>query len=203
MKGADIISRLRVVLNDDGEQGWTDQELIQWINDGCLFIAVLRPDATAVNATVNLVAGSKQSIASLDPPGLQLLDVVRAPTAGRAIRRVDRDQLDTSAPGWHSAIQATPRCYTFDPLDPKTYYVYPPALVGTPIEIVYSCMPVVVTAENLATLTLSPDDLFLDPLVNYVLHRAYSKDSDHAKNAELSAGYRQLAEMLLVGKKGA
>lgn len=202
MKGADIISRLRAVLNDSEEVGWTDAELILWINDGCRFIALLRPDAAVVNAQVALVAGSKQSIAALTPPGLRLLDVVRAVASGRAIRLVDREKLDAVAPNWHGAAQGVPTSYVFDNRDPKTFYVYPPAVVATMVELIYSRVPVEVTADNLATQDLSLDDVFMDPLLNYVLHRAYGKDADHAKNAELSAGYRQLTELLLAGKSG-
>jgi len=200
MKGIHVIDRLRVILNDADEVGWTDDELILWINDGCRFIALLRPDAAVVNASMSLAAGSKQSIAALTPPGLRLLDVIRAVASGRAIRLVDRERLDTVMPSWHAATAGVPTNYTFDNRDPKTFYVYPPAAASTQVEIVYSRVPVEVTAGNVSSQDLSLDDVFMDPLLNYVLHRAYGKDADHAKNAALSAGYRQLAEMLLQGK---
>lgn len=203
MKGSDVVSRLRVILNDADEVGWTTAELILWINDGCRFIALLRPDSVVVNASMTLVAGSKQSIGALTPPGLRLLDVVRAVATGRAVRLVDREKLDTVLPSWHGATSGVPTNYTFDNRDPKTFYVYPPATVGTQIEVVYSRVPLEVTTGNLASQDLSIDDVFMDPLLNYVLHRAYCKDADHAKNAALAAGYRQLAELLLAGKSKA
>jgi hypothetical protein len=200
MKGIDIVNRARLILNDADGIRWTNAEYATWINDGCRFIALLRPDSCVVNGPMNLVAGTKQSIAALNPSGLRLLDVVRAVNTGRAIRLTDRETLDTQIPNWHAATAAVPTNYVFDNRDPKTFYVYPPAIANTPVEIIYSRNPVEVTEASMSTVDLSVDDIFMDPLLNYVLHRAYSKDADFAQNAELAAGYRNLVQTLLGGK---
>lgn len=189
MKGSDVVSRARLVLNDADAVRWTDAEFVNWINDGCRYIALNRPDSCVVNGTITLAAGSKQSIAGLTPPGLRLLDVVRATASGRAIRLVDRETLDTQIPSWHAATQAVPTNYVFDNRDPQTFYVYPPAIVSTVLEIVYSRVPVEITTGTLASQDLTPADTYIDPLLNYVLFRAYSKDADFAHNANLAALY--------------
>lgn len=200
MKGSDIVSRARLVLNDADSVRWTDAELVNWINDGCRYIALRRPDACVVNGSLTCVAGSKQSIAGLTPPGLRLLDVVRATASGRALRLVDREVLDTQVPNWHAATQAVPTNYVFDNRDPQTFYVYPPAIVSTALEIIYSRVPIEITTGTLASQDLTPVDTFIDPLLNYVLYRAYSKDADFAHNAQLASLYMAAVDQALVGK---
>lgn len=49
---------------------------------------------------------------------------------------------------------------------------------------------------------LSPPDIYMDPIVNYVLFRAKTKEVEHAADQGAAGGYRQLAEMLLGTKAG-
>jgi hypothetical protein len=202
VKGQDIVSRARLVLDDANTTGWSNDELALWINDACLFVALLRPDSCVVNANMTLAAGSRQSIASLTPPGLRLLDVVYNVTTGRAMRMVDRRRLDSTNPTWHAADGAAPTDYTFDNRDPTTFYVSPPAAAGQQLNIVYSRVPVKITAAELNSADLSPPDIYLDPIVNYVLFRAKSKEAEHAADLATAGAYRQLAEVLLGAKAG-
>ena len=201
MLGSDIVTRMRLVINDADAIRWTSEELVHWINDGCRTIALLRPDSCSVTASMELVAGTKQSIADLTPAGLRVLDIVRNNDSFRAMRLVDREVLDTQRPDWHDAVEANPTNWVYDNRDPKTFYVYPPAPAGTQIEIVYARNPVSLASESeLGSVALSLDDIYIDPLLNYVLYRAYSKDADFAQNAALSQGYLAAFNMLLTGK---
>lgn len=202
MKGIDIITRARVVLNDADAVRWPDAEFVNWINDACRLIVLARPDAFVVNQAIPLVAGTKQSIAAQTPPGLRVLDVVRNAPNGRAIRLVDREVLDSQNPNWHSATAAATTNYVFDNRDPKNFYVYPPAVAAAQVEVIYSRMPVDITVATIATADLSLDDIYLDPVLNLVLFRAYSKDADFAQNVQLAASYRAMAESLLGSKIG-
>lgn len=190
MKGQDITSRARIVLHDPAATRWSDTELALWINDGCKYIALVRPDSCAVNAAMTLAAGTKQSIAGLTPPGVRLLDVVRT-SAGRGITIADRQELDTWRPTWHADTAGPTENYVYDNRDPKTFYVVPPATVGAQIDIIYSRVPVEITSGELATVTLSPGDEYADALLNYVLFRCYAKDAEATHNADLAAMYLQ------------
>lgn len=201
MKGQDIIDRVRLVLDDQAGTGWSADELISWVNDACLFVALLRPDACSVNSNMTLAAGAKQSIAGLTPVGMRLLDVVYNVTTGRAMRMADRRRIDSAAPTWYGATQAAPTDYTFDNRDPATFYVYPPSPAGQQVNIVYSRVPVKISSGDVATADLSPADIYMDPIVNYVLFRAKSKEVEHASDQGAAGAYRQLAETLL-GTKG-
>lgn len=196
MLASDIISRARIVLNDADAVRWLDTELLSWINDGQRVIALVRPDASVSNTTVTLAAGTKQTIPS---DGMRLLDVVRNIGAdgagGRTVRHVDRDVLDTQNISWHTEAQsATVKNYVYDNRDPKTFYVYPPATSAAKLEIIYSKYPTdcVATSSNLAV-----PDIYQDPLLNYVLHRAYSKDAEFSANFQLSATYLQVFQAML------
>lgn len=198
MKGRDIEKRMRLVINDDDAVRWTDEELALWINDACKFIAMLRPDAVALNAQYTCVAGTKQSIAGMSPKGLRLLDVIRNSPNGRAVRLVDRETMDTVRPDWHSASgSATIRNYVFDNRDPTTFYTWPPATTNAKLELLYAFEPVEITASQLDSVELSVPGIYIDPAVNYGLSRAYGKDAAGAKNVQLAAGYRQLAGEML------
>jgi len=177
-----------VVLNDADGVRWLDAEFFKWINDAQRVIALVRPDSVVSNTALTLIAGSKQT---LPVDGLRLLDVVRNISAGgaggRAVRHVDRDVLDTQNPFWHEETQVgIVKNYIYDNRDPKTFYVYPPAAIGVKLEVIYSKNPTDVTA--LAS-TIAVADIYADPLLNYVLYRAYSKDAEFAQNAGLSASY--------------
>lgn len=196
MLASDIISRARLVLNDADGVRWLDNELIGWINDGQRVIALVRPDACVSNTSVTLAAGTKQTIPG---DGLRLLDVVRNLNAdgsgGRVVRHVDRDILDTQNVNWHTETgQAVVKNYVYDNRDPKTFYVYPPALNTAKLEIVYSKNPTDATTTGS---TLAIADIYADPLLNYVLHRAYSKDAEFAQNFQLSTAYLQIFQSML------
>lgn len=196
MLASDIITRARIVLNDADGVRWFDNELIAWINDGQRVIALVRPDASVGNTSLTLSAGTKQVIPS---DGLRLLDVVRNLNAdgsgGRVVRHVDRDILDTQNVNWHSETgQSVVKNYVYDNRDPKTFYVYPPALNTSRLEIVYSKNP---TDATTTASVLAIADIYADPLLNYVLHRAYSKDAEFAQNFQLSATYLQIFQSML------
>lgn len=196
MKGQDIVSRARLVLQDAAATRWGDTELALWINDGCKYIAVQRPDSCAVNQMMALVAGSKQSIAALTPNGVRLLDVVRT-AAGRAITLADRQELDTYSPTWHADTAGPTENYVFDNRDPKTFYVWPPASAGAQIEVIYSRVPQEIAVSDLGSTVLSLDDLYADALLNYVLFRCYAKDAEATHNADLASLYLQACNSAL------
>ena len=70
-----VLDRVQQTLQDTGGIRWSStNELILWVNDAQKEIALLKPDATAVNTTSTLVAGTKQS---LPADGNRLLNVTR------------------------------------------------------------------------------------------------------------------------------
>ena len=70
-----IVDRVQTTLQDTTGIRWpVVDELVLWINDAQREVALIKPDAAAMNETIPLVAGTKQSIPAL---GNRLLRVVR------------------------------------------------------------------------------------------------------------------------------
>ena len=82
----------------------------------------------------------------------------------------------------------------YDPVDPKNFYVYPhPSGGGHTLEIVYSASPSDITISNFSsdTTVISLDDLYANPILDFMLYRAYQKDSEFAGDIQRYSGYLQ------------
>ena len=195
-----ILDKAKIVLQDTTSIRWPEGELLTWLNDAQREIASLRPDVSNVTASVALVAGTRQALPSA---GAVLIAVRRnmgsdGATPGAAVRKVPLDLLDSQRPGWHTEAQsAAVKHYSFDPRTPRLYYVYPPAVAGTQVELVYDAPPAVVTT---ASGTITIDDEYANALLEYILFRAYSKDHEAIGNAERAMAHRQLFETLINNK---
>lgn len=144
-----VLFRVGSLLNDLSPQftGWTEVELVQWLNDGQMAITKYLPTACTRLLLLRLAAGTRQSIeriAAADAKGIdgstfttdlagnQLIDVVRnmgadGATPGLPIRVTLRDSLDLESPGWHSSVASSSglRHYSYNPQLPRHFYVYP------------------------------------------------------------------------------
>ena len=197
-----VLARCAVLLQDPTNIRWPQAELLDWLNDGQREIALYKPNAFVKNLSVQLTAGTKQS---LPADGVSLVDVVRNMGAngtapGNAVRAVAREILDSQTPDWHAAAQvASVKHFVYSVLDPKNFYVYPPSNGTGRVEIIYVAAPADATLAGTITL----DDIFVTALVNYILYRAYSKDAEFAANAAAAQAYYQAFQGLLAGKAGA
>lgn len=197
MLASDVTNRASRILFDITQVRWPVAELLDYTTDGERQIVLLRPDANPKNEAVRMVGGSKQTIPA---GGVRLLRVVRnmgsnGTTPGRAIRPVSREALDTELPDWHFTNPALSiQHYHHDNVDPRTFYAYPP-VTGTVgqaaalyAELVYSATPAVVTS---AAQTLTLADHYLNPVLDWVLYRCYSKDASYAGNMQRAAVHLQ------------
>jgi hypothetical protein len=199
-----VVRRVVETLQDKTSIRWPVAELVRYLNDGQREIALYRPDSMVTNATVELdPANSKQSIPA---NGSKLIEVIRN-TDGtkRSIRLTSRSILDSQSPEWHSFPNPTNEIhhYMFDARDPKTFYVYPPAGDACSVELVYSSLPTDIQepaddARYTAVVgNVSVPDIYGNILQDYILYRAYTKDSDYAGNgARAQAHYAAFAAAL-------
>tara|TARA_R110002012_G_scaffold30995_2_gene93531 strand:- start:815 stop:1498 length:684 start_codon:yes stop_codon:yes gene_type:complete len=203
----DVINRAQTVLQDTTGVRWpVVSELVLWVNDAQREIALLKPDASATNATITLVTGTKQSI---PVAGNRLLKVVRnmssasSGTGKRAVRLVDREVLDAQTPDWHdptvsgdAAHTAIVKHYIYDEANPRNFYVYPGVAGNAYLEIIYSSNPATVALNG----NLSIPDIFANAIMNYVLYMAYMKDAEFAGNAQRASSHFQLFTASVTGK---
>ena len=196
-----ILGRAYVLLNDITNIRWPATELLGYLNDGQRQIVVYRPDASVSNATVALVAGStKQTIPA---GGIRVIDVVRnmgaGSTPGRPVILVPRDIIDSQVPTWHTdEAQETVRNFVFDPEDPTHYYVYPQPAASVHLEIIYSVPP---TDCETAGNSIGLSDIYTNSLLDYIMYRAFSKDTEYADVSKAARYYNSFGLSLGVKTK--
>tara|TARA_R110002153_G_scaffold92322_9_gene224317 strand:+ start:332 stop:1006 length:675 start_codon:yes stop_codon:yes gene_type:complete len=183
-KVRDILDRAAIILQDNTNVRFPNDELLKFFNDAQKEVVLHRPDAKMVNTSFDCVSGSKQTLPSA---ALRLIEVVRN-VGGRAVTQVQKRILDETLPNWHEAVAGANKIehFIYDPADPKNFYVYPKGAVGThSLEIVYSSSPSEISISNFETdvQVISIDDVYSNCLLDYVLYRSYQKDSEFAGNA--------------------
>lgn len=183
---ASVIDKAQTVLQDTTGVRWPDAELLGWLNDGQRTIVIYKPNAYVRNIPILMVQGTKQSLPS---DGVQLINVVRnmganGTTPGRAIRIVQQEMLDARVPNWHSATaSAEVQHFVYSMLDPKTFYVYPPNTGTGYVEMSYGAEPPNTTLGGAITV----DNVYQTVLLDYMLYRAFSKDTEFADQSRSSA----------------
>jgi len=202
-----VIRNAKLVLQEVTAAGtrWTNEELIGWLNEAYQAIVQIKPDASAINTSVDLVAGTRQEIPS---DGMRLIDIVRNTAAGSTkmgIMITTRRSLDTTRRSWHGdAPSIDIEQYMFDDQDPTRFYVYPPAVVGAEVELIYSSSPsphdISQGLDGLKDEAIRLNDSYAPVITDYILYRAYSKDAEHAANLNRAQMHMQ-AYMGSLGQK--
>ena len=184
-----ILTRCNTLLNDKIWARWQKQELLDYYNDAVRAIVLRRPDANAQDISFTCVAGTKQQLPS---DALRLIDIVRN-NAGKVIRLVSRSALDDNYPDWHTTSAATSAdAFTYDDRDPKIFYLYPGVVAGTKVDLVYSLAPVAKTLAQVSNNAVADlDDIYINPIIDFILYRAYSKDAEYVANSNRSQGHYQ------------
>lgn len=185
---ADLLRRFQTIMMDYKGIRWSVGEAIDWINDSASEIVLRRPAARAITEIVELVSGTKQSANS---GTAQLLDVIRNiradGTPGRPIRISDRQQIDDAEPNWHNLRPAPTRHYMIDERSPTSFYVYPPALLGSMVEVLASKPPPKV---ELPEDTIDMRSEFINAMLNWMMYRAHSKDSEYSQGNMAALHYQ-------------
>lgn len=192
-----IIDRAAYLLEDTGNVTWTRAELLAWVNEAQSQVVAFAPGANTGRSDVSLVAGTKQTLPS---DTLVLMDVPRN-VNGPRIRAVSREVLDNAPTDWHTdTASATVKNVVYDANDQYAFYVYPPNDGTGSVTVVYAKVPTTLSAESS---TFNVDDSYQGALVNYVLYRAYSKDTDYvAGGAEKASAYYGAFKEALAGRGG-
>lgn len=202
-----VVDRVQVTLQDTTGVRWpVVQEIVLWVNDAQREIALFKPDASAMNETITLVDGTKQSIPS---SGNRLLGVVRnmsaasGGTGARSIRIVEREVLDAQTPTWHDPASSGDAAhgplvkhYVYDDSNPRNFYVYPGVSGNAYVEIIYSGNPSIVALGDMLTVP----DIYANSVYNYVLYSCYMKDAEYTGNSQRAGNHYQLFMAAVTGK---
>lgn len=180
-----IIRQVAELLQDPTSIRWPVPDLVRWLNAGQREILMNRPDLFNKTATVACVAGTKQA---LPADGLKLIDIQRNDaTSKRAVRMCNREILDSQMPGWHSLAGAAEIVhFMYDPREPRAFWVYPPATTAAALMVNYSATPtdIAIPADggdySGVTGNVSVPDENTNALTDFIMYRAYMKDSEFA-----------------------
>lgn len=193
-----ILFRASTLLQDITNIRWPQAELLEWLISGQREIVLFKPNASVKNVDFALGAGAKQTIPN---DGLTLVDIPRNSNGLQAVTLVSRQILDAQVPGWSAPAKANATVihYCYSPNDPKHFYVYPPSPGGNSVEIIYNANPSDATLNG----TITIDDIYESPLVDYIVYRAYSKDTEYAVNADNARKYYDSFQFAIKGKYAA
>ncbi|PPE74590.1 hypothetical protein C3942_07455 [Solimonas fluminis] len=169
-----VLQRAARTLFDETGVRWSPTELLDYLNAGISAIVAAKPDVAATAEAFELVPGTRQD---LPADFVQFLGLVRnlgadGQTPGRAIRQVERNELDHSYPDWHGSSGDAVLHYCHDKRLPRLFYVFPAAEGWVELQGV-KALPAVTDAAQ----TLPLDDLYENPLHNWVVAYAYAKSS--------------------------
>ena len=194
-----ILDDAAVVLQDQTGVRWPLSEGLSWLNDGQRALVGLKPDAYVENKTVQMGAGTKQDApADANGPVAVVRNMGSGSTPGPAVNPIAIQMLDSLVPGWHSATASgETKFYMTDPGNAKNFYVYPPQpATPTYLELVYPCLPADVSAT---TDPITLDDGYATALMDYVLFRSFSKETEAGSDARAAAYYNKF--VLAIGAK--
>lgn len=179
-----IITKAARLLGDINNIKFPRSELLGYLNDGQRQIILIAPNSSNYTTVVKLVAGSRQSIPS---DGWLLLDLYRnmgtsGTTPGRVIRIVSKEVMDSFNPNWHAeTASAVANSYVYDIQDQTAFWVYPPNTGTGYIQLNYARVPTDITAETQA---ISVNDILQTAILDYIMFRAYSKESLNLEAAQ-------------------
>ena len=193
VKVVDLINRAEEILQDTTNVRRSQQTLLDYLNDGQREVVLFRPDANPVNESLTLAANSAKQ--SLPATALRLLSIYKnaSPTT-KPITNIERRVLDDQIEDWYGTTGTNVEHYVYDPMDPKVFYVYPHTTSSSAtISIVYSSSPANITISNFTsdTTVISLDDVYANAILDYMLYRAYQKDTEYAGDMQRSAMYLQ------------
>lgn len=131
IKASAIMASAQQLVRDIKGVVYTQDQALDWINDGHGDIVHFRRDAGAYTRSAIMVAGAKQALAAGE---IQLIGDLRmmgtdGTTEGAAVIITERSALDAINPEWSvAANRATVVSeYMYNPNNPTIYYVNPPS----------------------------------------------------------------------------
>lgn len=198
-----IIKEVQRAFNDLAGDRAPASDLVPLLNRAQRDIQVARPDLTTTSITHELAVGYSQEI----PDNVaSLIDIPANATGDRErINKVDARLMDDMVPKWRSKTPSTViKHFMHDERDPRSFDVYPPAVLGAKVELEASLYPVDVPmpagngkAFDTVTGNIGLPDEFSTALMCLTLHYAYLTDLEGASNQTLATGYLQRAEQIL------
>jgi hypothetical protein len=171
---------------------------IKYLNAGIRALILVRPDAGVVTESVQLVAGTKQTIPTA---ALRLLDIsvnqgTDGSTPGKIISPSKREHINYSNLLWQAGSGETyVENFTYDANTPNIYYVTPPVSATTDVYVEMSTSQLPTTLTAIGN-TVGVNDIFFEPLVQYMLYKAYSGDDESVEFQKAQTYFQNFFNLL-------
>jgi hypothetical protein len=189
---SDLIDPVAALLLDTAHRTWPLAELLGYLNEALRATAFVKPDMYTIQTDFTPAAGVLQTLPS---DGVALLDITQNLTGRkRSITQVDEGLLEEASRFWPAATQqAEVEHFTADPRNPRRFRVFPPADGTGSVQILYGAVPpqLVYDAEDIPVA-----DSFQTALTNFMLSRAYAKNSKKQDLAKSSFYMQQWGALL-------
>lgn len=172
MKVSQLIERASRDLVDLRFVRWSKAELIDFLNDGIAAVLIRRPDLARVTATVEEHTGNRVTLPN-DAYCLLSVNFIN----DIATQFVDIHKLNQLYPRWR-VTQGDPVCWTKNDGDNVSYWLYPSPT--TPVTIEHEYSRVTRVDENS---DFPLPSIYEGLVLDFIMYRAYSKDSENASEA--------------------
>ncbi|MCK4826182.1 hypothetical protein KA005_61130 [bacterium] len=191
-----IITQVAGELNDPSFITWTEADHIANFNSARRQVILVRPDAFSSLESVLLTPG--ENTHNLPADSLRLLKVTRnmgadGATAGRAIRMVDMESLNTFDRDWPKASKGKTviRETAYDDRFPTVFNTEPPAHATTAvyIEVGVSKLPTDMADPDADSLEIR--DTYEQPMRQYMLHLAFAVETESQASMAKSRSFLQ------------
>jgi hypothetical protein len=157
----------------------------------------VRPDSNVKFDAVQLTANETRH--ALPSDCVTLIDMPRnmgsdGLTAGAPINRTTRQVIEEHNSTWHSATgETTIELFAYDPETPGHVWTYPRVHASTAVyaDMAYSYNFTEVVYANITTTDVACADQFVNPVLDWMLHRANRMDTDALPNWNASIRYEQ------------
>jgi hypothetical protein len=186
---ASILSRASILLLDETGMRWPQGELINWINDGVLEMASLKPLLFLERAPMPMAEGVYQTI----PAGKRHLHRIISNVSGPVVRVAEQQVLDSQEPNWYGkAAVAFVKYIVLEALNTKNFLCYPPNDGTGQLDAVFTVDPPEFAADG----SIDIDSTYGNPLLAFVLYRAFLKDADTSNEAKANSYYETFTRQL-------
>lgn len=168
-----LLDRIARDLIDIRNVRWSRPELLDFLNDAIAAIVLRRPDLSRATSSVEATS----YVVSLPADAYQILAVNHINNV--AATYVNINKLNQLYPEWRTTV-GQPVCWTRNELDETTLFLFPTPQDPVSVEVVYS-RTLKVTEES-ASFPLSA--MFEGVVADFVMYRAYNKDSTNPTEAQ-------------------
>lgn len=191
MRVVDLIKRVQRLLKDVDGVRWTQKDLLDCYNEALIAVVQNRPDTYSQVVTLTCENRARQNVPD---EAYRLMDIIDNEVSGRAVVKTNRDTLDGMVPNWSATAGTDVEQFIYDEKSPRVFYIYPvpPADHVINILVARNPTPVVIADFDNDASVMALDIIWLNPVINYMMYRAYMIDGETEFNLIQAKSYLQM-----------